>query len=240
MQPKIIILDWAVTGVHPQLKFRRSIDKLLMDSTGVFVVNPALGNGYPVMTEDSIIRGRYFYDMTSVTLLDGEYTYCIYDPANAVNIGSKEEYSFQDSFVEIDIPLETINTTIQSTIGGNMYPFIAVQNLSISDGQPVDYISGDTKTLTFYLPTGWDVTLKHTFLCIKKNKTDADALAIIDAECTIINGTTVSFTPTIAQTSVEGLYYGELAQYDDILGTVNPNTVMEFTINFQQRVRDLP
>jgi hypothetical protein len=237
MATKIVILDWSVTGLHPILKFRRSLDNLILNASGIFEASPV---SYPVMIEDPIIAGRYAYDMSALTLNDGEYSYPVFDPASGVNIGTGECYVFQNSFVEIDIPLETINTTIQTTIGGNMYPFIAVQNLSISDGQPVDFISGDTKTLTFYLPTGWDVTLKHTFLCVKKNKADADALAIIDSECTVINGTTVSFTPTISQTSVEGLYYGELAQYDDSLGTVNPNTIMEFTINFSQRVRDLP
>jgi hypothetical protein len=240
MQPKLIILDWAVTGVHPKLIFRRSADNLILDATGAFVVNPALGAGYPVMTEDSIIMGRYYYDMSAIILNDGEYTYCIYDPVNAVNIGTGELYVFQNSFVMLDVPVEEIVQSIQTLGGDNsMFPFISVQSISISEGSPVDYISGDTKPLNFYLPSSWNVSGKYVWLCIKKNKTDSDALAIIDALCTNVTSTEVTFTPTIAQTSYEGLYYGELAQYDDALGTINPQTAMEFLINFTQRVRDL-
>jgi len=239
MSTKLVILDWAQTSLHPQLKFRRSVDNLIMDSTGTFVVNPALGAGYPIMTEDSIIAGRYYYDMSTIVLNDGEYTYCIYDPSNAVNIGTGEPYVYQNAFVMLDIPVETIVSSIQGLGGSNtMFPFISVQNISISDGQPVDYISGDTKPLNFFLPSSWNVTSKYVWLCVKKNKTDPDSSAIIDAVCSIVTSTEVTFAPTIAQTSVEGLYYGELCQYDDALGTINPNTVMEFTINFMQRVRD--
>jgi hypothetical protein len=238
MQPKFVVLDWSVTGLHPTLKFRRSIDNKILDNTGNFVANPA---GYPIMTEDLIIGGRYYYDMTLVTLLDGEYTFAVFDTVSMVNIGTGENYVFQDSFVMLDVPIEEIVQSIQTLGGSNsMFPFISVQSISISEGQPVDYISGDTKPLNFYLPSSWDVTSKYVWLCIKKNKTDQDSAAIIDAVCNNVTSTEVTFTPTIAQTSVEGLYYGELTQYDDALGTINPNTAFEFTINFSQRVRDLP
>ena len=240
MSTKLVILDWAQTSLHPQLKFRRSVDNLIMDSTGAFVVNPALGAGYPIMTEDSIIAGRYYYDMSTIVLNDGEYTYCIYDPSNAVNIGTGEPYVYQNAFVMLDIPVETIVSSIQALGGSNtMYPFISVQSISISEGQPIDYVSGDTKPLFFYLSSSWNVSTKYVWLCIKKNKVDPDSAAIIDAVCSIVDATTVTFTPTIAQTSYEGEYFGELVQFDDALGEVNPNTIMQFTINFAQRVRDL-
>jgi hypothetical protein len=121
-----------------------------------------------------------------------------------------------------------------------MFPFISVQNISISEGSPVDFVSGDTKPLNFYLPSSWDISSKYVWLCIKRNKTDPDSAAIIDAVCNNVTSTEVTYTPTIAQTSVEGLYYGELCAFDDALGTVNPQTALEFVINFSQRVRDLP
>ena len=75
MQPKIIILDWSVTGLHPILKFRRSLDNLILNASGIFEASPA---SYPVMIEDSIIAGRYAYDMSALTLNDGEYSYPVF------------------------------------------------------------------------------------------------------------------------------------------------------------------
>lgn len=235
MTTKKVAFIWSETGLNPQLKFRRSADNLIMNASGAFEVSPS---SYPIMIEDTVISGLYVYDMSLVPLNDGEYIYAVFDPVANSNIGENEVYVYQNSFVILDIPIETIVSAINALAGGNVYPFISVQNISISDGQPIDYISGDAKPLYFYLPAGWDVTLKHTFLCIKRNKTDADSIAIINAECSIIDGMTLVYIPTVSQTSVEGLYYGELTQYDDVLGTVNPMTAMEFTIDFQQRIRD--
>jgi len=238
MQPKIIILDWSVTGLHPILKFRRSLDNLILNASGIFEASPA---SYPVMIEDPIITGRYAYDMSALTLNDGEYSYPVFDPASGVNIGTGEVYVYQNSFVILDIPVEEIVQSIQTLGGSNtMFPFISVQNISISEGSPVDFVSGDTKPLNFYLPSSWDISSKYVWLCIKRNKTDPDSAAIIDAVCNNVTSTEVTYTPTIAQTSVEGLYYGELCAFDDALGTVNPQTALEFVINFSQRVRDLP
>ena len=238
MSTKIIILDWSVTGLHPILKFRRSLDNLILNASGIFEASPA---SYPVMIEDPIITGRYAYDMSALTLNDGEYSYPVFDPASGVNIGTGEVYVYQNSFVILDIPVEEIVRSIQTLGGSNtMFPFISVQNISISEGSPVDYVSGDTKPLNFYLPSSWDVSTKYVWLCVKKNKTDSDADAIIDNVCSIVTSTEVTYTPTIAQTSVEGEYQGEICQFDDALGTVNPQTIMLFTINFAQRVRDLP
>lgn len=211
------------------------------DIPGLFptitIVHESLGtttNGN--MTESVTLSGRYTF--TLPVLPDDEYTYVIKDPVSGNNIADGQFSIFGGDIVVEDQPWSAIIETIKSLGGVMTIPFIAVQKPVVMDGGVLEYVQGNVVPLTIGLPSGWVTTGKYYFLCVKQEIGDANADALLNRVCSNVDTSTVSITPTATELNTVGEFVAELTQYDDALGTTNPQTVMQFTVNVVPKVRD--
>jgi Carboxypeptidase regulatory-like domain len=128
---KTIVLDWIYTGLSPRLYLRRTADNMLFDGNPIvlnFVTNPSV---YPTMQADPVIPGRYYYSFTT-PLLDGEYTYTIFDPTHNVNIGTGKEWSYLDQWASADVSTSFLPTTAELQGGGTVTIVLGVDLVSIT------------------------------------------------------------------------------------------------------------
>ncbi len=110
-------------------------------------------------------------------------------------------------------------------------------SVTVSQTSTQKLVRGDVKLFTFNLGSGWNLTNRKAYLCVKKAKTLPNSQAIINRECSIINAANgvCSLTTTAVETGVVGTYYAEIEVRD--INETNPRTALEFILIISQDVR---
>lgn len=155
---KKIILDFSETGVTLYAIIRMEVDSYRMnDVDGSFALNPA--DPYILLTEDSVIKGRYELSESRAVWDDGEYTAAVYMqtggspvPADDMIIASWDVWIYSDI---------QYNMQHQNKIGSVILPVMqaSVYTATATQKKEVKIKRGDTTRIYFDLGggyTGWD------------------------------------------------------------------------------------
>jgi hypothetical protein len=109
--------------------------------------------------------------------------------------------------------------------------------ITVTTGNDINVYRGDASPLTFSLGTGWNLTGKKVFLCVKKSKNAADGTAIVNRECAVVDAAAgiATITLTTAETATADSYYYDV-EVRDTDGN-NPRTWSIGAFNILEDVR---
>jgi hypothetical protein len=101
---------------------------------------------------------------------------------------------------------------VAAVVTGSLVPSAIQGRGALNAGQVREIYRGDVETIPFTLSSDFDLSAgQKVYLCAKEHLSDANTLAIVNRECTVLNPTTrsCSITLTVLETASVGMYHAE-------------------------------